>query len=88
MIKGNRVNLHRIREEDWEMRYRWVSDPEVNRTLSAGLGIPLSASQVKDETALLAAESAKWAYFTVVTEEGLPINRLLMSILRTEYEPA
>jgi RimJ/RimL family protein N-acetyltransferase len=49
MIVGEQIILKRLEEEDWQLRYQWISDPEVSSTLNSGLGIPLSATRVKDQ---------------------------------------
>lgn len=40
MLYGQRVTLRPVVEEDWELRYEWLSDPVVNRTLPSGSGMP------------------------------------------------
>jgi hypothetical protein len=36
MIVGERIVLKRLEEEDWQLRYQWISDPEVSSTLNSG----------------------------------------------------
>lgn len=74
MLFGQRVLLRPMVEEDWELRYKWFSDPDVNLSLTSGNGIPLTPATVKEHTRNDAQMDASSAYFTILKDDGLPIG--------------
>lgn len=62
--------LRPVVEDDWELRYKWLVDPEVSATLSSGAGMPLTPAEVKERTAKYAKRNADSAYFTVMELES------------------
>lgn len=46
MVFGKRITLRPVIEEDWQMRFKWLS----NKFLPSGTGIPLTPATVKERT--------------------------------------
>lgn len=74
MMRGERVVLRRIAPEDGELWAGWLADPELNATLSSGLGIPMSAHAAREAAEHLAADSTARVDFTVLTLDGRAIG--------------
>jgi RimJ/RimL family protein N-acetyltransferase len=70
MLVGERILLKRLAEEDWQLRYQWMSDPDVSSTLSSGLGFPLSATRVKDQIISFLNDSISRVDFLVINKEN------------------
>ncbi|KZS48426.1 acetyltransferase [Paenibacillus glucanolyticus] len=74
MLYGQRVTLRPVVEEDWELRYEWLSDPVVNRTLPSGSGMPLTPEVVRERTRSYAQTDPSAVYFTIIKEDGIAIG--------------
>ncbi|MDV2682792.1 GNAT family protein [Alkalihalophilus lindianensis] len=74
MIKSKRIMLRPVVEEDWELRYKWLSDRDVNATLPSGSGLPLTPNAVRERTRKYAESNDKGIYFTIVGEDNKPIG--------------
>lgn len=70
MLIGSKVILRRVEEEDWLYRFQWLSDPEVNKTLSSGLGIPPTKTKVKEQMAQYIAEGLTRVDFMILNREN------------------
>ncbi|MCG7217501.1 GNAT family N-acetyltransferase [Paenibacillus mucilaginosus] len=69
MMIGDRIRFRRIMEEDWELRYRWGTDPDISATLQSGLGIPLSAAKAREQILSFLADPGSRADFVVLDKE-------------------
>ncbi|SEQ49561.1 Acetyltransferase (GNAT) domain-containing protein, partial [Virgibacillus subterraneus] len=74
MLKGKRLTLRPVVEEDWELRFKWLSDPEINSTLPSGNGIPLTPNTVRERTRKYAESNDKSVYFTIINKEDKSIG--------------
>lgn len=74
MLYGKRVTLRPVIEEDWELRYEWLTDPVVNQTLPSGSGMPLTPEVIRERTRRYAQADQSAAYFTITREDGIPIG--------------
>ncbi|MBP1949899.1 GNAT family N-acetyltransferase [Virgibacillus litoralis] len=74
MLKGKRLTLRPVVEEDWELRYKWLTDPEINSTLPSGNGIPLTPNTVRERTRKYAESNDKSVYFTIFNKEDKSIG--------------
>lgn len=76
MIIGKRVILRPIVEEDWALRFKWLSDPEINATLPSGNGLPLTPNTIRERTRKYAASNNESVYFTIVSEDAVLIRNV------------
>lgn len=74
MLVGERIVLKMLKEEDWQLRYQWISDPDVSATLNSGLGIPLSAARVKEQVLSYISDPNSVDCLVLNKEENKPIG--------------
>lgn len=74
MLIGERIMLRSIVEEDWELRFKWVTDPDISATMLSGLGIPLSPSRVKGQIDSFIADPNSVDCVILDKETQLPIG--------------
>ncbi|ALC84165.1 acetyltransferase [Bacillus gobiensis] len=74
MLSAKRITLRPVIEDDWEMRYRWLSDPDINKCPPSGTGIPLTPATVRERTLIYAKSDPSRVDFTVLQEDGTAIG--------------